>query len=227
MSVEKSGRRKPGPPKAFDVDVALMAALRVFFEKGYDGTSLTDLTDAMGIVRPSLYATFGDKLSLFRQAVRRYDEHGQPYFAELGMETSARGFVLRWLRGQADLYTDPRLPTGCFLIYSSSGTQPEAQAARVITADRRKENERFLVQRLGQAEAGEIPPNMSPEEVASYVTAIGNGLAIRAADGRKRDELYRIIDLAMAFWPVDKSAPTAGEGTPAAGKAGKRKRAGG
>jgi len=107
MIMEASKRRRPGPPKAFDTNAALNAAMVVFWEKGFEGTSLTDLTEAMGINRPSLYATFGDKHSLFRQALDRFGELGQSMFAQCASEMTARRFVERLLRETAGFVHRP------------------------------------------------------------------------------------------------------------------------
>jgi AcrR family transcriptional regulator len=202
-------KKRPGPPKAFDIDTALMAAMFVFWQKGFDGASLTDLTKAMGINRPSLYGTFGDKQSLFRRAVDRYTQKGLPVYLESDAEATARGFVERFLRGQADLYTDPNLPPGCFLIQSSLSTRTSSQAARRMTSERRRLNEMAVRQRLARAGKDELPPGVMPEQLAAYVASVGYGLAIRAADGAKREELYRIIELALTFWPKTMDRSTA------------------
>src|SRR4051794_27244234 len=95
-----------GRPRAFDADAALVAALAVFWRNGYEGTSLTDLTAAMGINRPSLYAAFGNKEALFRRVMDRYAEQGRALVADCGAEPTARAFVERLLRGLTDRCTD-------------------------------------------------------------------------------------------------------------------------
>jgi hypothetical protein len=108
---------------------------------------------------------------------------------------------VRLLRGQAELYTDPRLPAGCFLIQGAAGARLESQNARLVTSQRRRANEQAIIDRLGRAPAVELPMGMTPRELAGYVTSIGNGLAIRAGGGNTREQLYRIIELSLAFWP--------------------------
>jgi AcrR family transcriptional regulator len=206
---EKPSKGRRGPPKAFDVDTALDAAMFVFWQKGFDGTSLSDLTEAMGINRPSLYATFGDKQSLFHRAVDRFVERGRSIFVESEAESTARRFAERLLRGQADLYTNPRLPPGCFLIQSAISTSTPSQAARRETAERRHLNEMAVRRHLERVDRiHQLPPGITPSELAAYLASVGNGLAIRAADGAKREELHRIVDLALAFWPAADGSAT-------------------
>jgi AcrR family transcriptional regulator len=201
---EKPAKKRPGPPKAFDVERALEAAMFVFWGKGFEGTSLSDLTEAMGINRPSLYATFGDKQSLFRRAVERFVERGQSVFVASKAEPTARRFAERLLHSQADLYTNPRRPPGCFLIQSAISTSASSEAAREETAQRRRANELAIRRHLQRADRiKQLPPGQTPSGLAAYLTLVANGLAVRAADGAKRDELHRIVELALAFWPAD------------------------
>src|ERR1700674_4986058 len=104
MKPDKSARSK-GRPRAFDVDQALDRALHLFWRKGYEGTSLSDLTRAMGINRPSLYAAFGDKETLFRKALDRYVEGPDAYLGEALKQPTARAVTERLLRGTAELLT--------------------------------------------------------------------------------------------------------------------------
>ena len=224
MSADQPRRRR-GPPKAFDVDAALDAAVLVFWRKGFEGASLSDLTDAMGINRPSLYATFGDKQALFRRSVDRFVEQGLSVFAESEAESTARRFAERLLRGQADLYTNPKLPPGCFLIQSAISTGTTSQAARQETAERRLLNEIAVRRHLERAERiKQLPPGITPRELAAYLASVGNGLAIRAADGAKREELHRIVDLALAFWPATTDEPATTGDDRAVENQGKRRR---
>jgi AcrR family transcriptional regulator len=203
---QPKGRR--GPPKAFDIDIALDSAMLVFWRKGFDGTSLSDLTDAMGINRPSLYATYGDKQALFRRAIDRFGELGRSIFAESESESTARQFAERLLRGQADLYSNPRLAPGCFLIQSAISASTATQAARQEAAERRLMNELAVRHHLERTDRShQLPRGTTPSEIAVYLTSVGNGLAIRAADGASREELHRIVDLALAFWPATTEDP--------------------
>src|SRR5271163_1420784 len=115
-----------GRPRAFDVEKALDGAMHVFWRKGYLGTSLSDLTDAMGINRPSLYAAFGNKESLFRKALEHYSKGPSAYLGEALREPNARAVFERVLRGVVDLLTDPQTPTTCLWVHGalSCGDDP-------------------------------------------------------------------------------------------------------
>src|SRR6202162_5101287 len=110
-----SGRM--GRPRSFDLDEALDSALQVFWRKGYEGTSLSDLTKAVGVNRPSLYAAFGDKEALFRKVLDRYLKGPAAYTQEALREPTARAVVERLLLGAADLNTDRRNPGGCIIVH--------------------------------------------------------------------------------------------------------------
>lgn len=203
----EGSRRRRGPAKAFDVDEALDAAMLVFWKKGFEGTSLSDLTVAMGINRPSLYATFGDKQQLYCRALARFGEIGRAVFEASAAEPTTRRFAETLLRGQVELYCKPELSPGCFLIQSAISTSAESQAARDEAAARRRSNETRIRQYLEDpARAGRLPRGVSPANMANYLASVGYGLAIRAVDGATREELHRTVDLAMAFWPEDSTS---------------------
>jgi AcrR family transcriptional regulator len=207
LMTRETARKKPGPPKAFGIDAALRAAIIVFWQKGFDGASLTDLTEAMGINRPSLYGTFGDKQALYLRALDWYDTLGELVFIRSTEEVTARGFAERLLHGIADLYSTPDLAPGCFLIQSAMSTSSLSRFAREETGMRRLRNEMALRKHLKQFARSELPSGLTVETLAGYVTAIGNALAIRAADGAKRRALHRIVNIAMSFWPANVPNP--------------------
>src|SRR5712671_741565 len=130
-----------GRPRAFDVDEALDQALRVFWRKGYEGTSLTDLTRALGINRPSLYAAFGNKEALFRKALDRYVEGPAAYVREALNQPTARAVAERLLYGSADLLNDPRHPRGCLMVQAALVCGEAAESVRRELSARRAAGE--------------------------------------------------------------------------------------
>src|SRR5579872_5952299 len=133
--------RPVGRPRSFDAEQALDRALEVFWQKGYEGASLTNLTKAMGIERPSLYAAFGDKESLFRQALDRYSERALGYTSEALSEKRARIAIERLLRETVALQTDPRNPKGCLMVQGALACSESSHAIREELIGRREQGE--------------------------------------------------------------------------------------
>ena len=193
----------PGRPRSFDADAALDRALALFWRHGYEGTSLSDLTEVMGIGRPSLYAAFGDKENLFRRALDRYAT-GPAAFAQTALEEpTARAVVERLLRDAAEAVTDPRLPPGCLAVQGALACGAGNEAIRYELARRRADNEAALRGRLERAAAeGDLPPDADPADLARYVATVFQGMAVQAAGSATRDELRRVAERALAAWPA-------------------------
>lgn len=191
-----------GRPRAFDIDEALDRALRVFWRKGYEGASLPDLTEAMGINRPSLYAAFGSKEGLFRRAIDRYIEGPACHVRRALAEPTARGVAEGMLRGGIEVVTNPRNPGGCFMVQGALACGDDADPLRRELADHRAAGESALRERFERALAeGDLPAGSDPAELARYITALSYGMAVQAAGGATRDELMKIADLALESWP--------------------------
>jgi AcrR family transcriptional regulator len=191
-----------GRPREFDIDQALDRAMKVFWRKGYEGASLPDLTEAMGINRPSLYAAFGNKEGLFRRAIARYVEGTACHVREALEEPTAREVVERLLRGGVELVTNPRNPAGCFMVQSALACGDAADPIRREVAQRRADGEGTLSERFERAiAAGDLPAGSDPAALACYVAALGYGMAVQAAGGATRDELMKAVDLALESWP--------------------------
>src|SRR5580700_9479243 len=186
----------PGRPRAFDVEKALHRAMRVFWRKGYLGTSLSDLTDAMGINRPSLYAAFGNKKSLFRKSLELYAKGPSSYLSGALQEPTARAVVERLLHGVVDLLTDPRTPTTCLWVHGalSCGDDP----LREEFAAQRAAGLGELRARFKRAVAdGDLPPDADADALARYVQTVNFGLTVQASPGASRKELLRIVEMAL------------------------------
>jgi AcrR family transcriptional regulator len=192
-----------GRPRGFDIDEALNSALRVFWEKGYEGASLLDLTQAMGINRPSLYAAFGNKESLFHQAVERYVEKNACHVRAALGEPTARGAVERLLRESIALITDSKNPKGCFLVQSALACGDAAEPIRKAMAGRRAVGEAALRERFRRAiQDGDLPADTDAADLARFVTVVAHGIAVQAAGGTSREKLRRAAAIAMRAWPT-------------------------
>ena len=192
-----------GRPRAFDIDTALDRALQVFWRKGYEGTSLSELTKAMGINRPSLYAAFGNKEALFRKALDRYAEGPAAYTRAALDEPTARAVVERLLRGLVDLLTDPCTPQGCLAVQGALACGDAADSIRRELISRRVAGEAALRQRFeGGIADGDLPSDADPADLARYVVTITQGMAVQAAGGASPEELRRVVEMALRAWPA-------------------------
>ncbi len=191
-----------GRPRSFDVEIALDRALQVFWRKGYEGASLSDLTKAMRINRPSLYAAFGDKEALFRKALDRYADGPASYVDEALKEPTGRAVAERLLRGAADLLTDPCNPPGCLMVQGALACGEVAEPIRHELILRRAEGEGAIRQRLKRAKSeGDLPHDSNPADLARYIATVIQGMAVQAAGGASRSELQQVIQMALRAWP--------------------------
>jgi AcrR family transcriptional regulator len=191
-----------GRPREFDLDQALAAALRVFWRKGYDGASLTDLTEAMGITRPSLYAAFGNKESLFRKAWDLYERDKLSYVKTALEAPTARGVAERLLMGALAMQTSNCDPHGCLGVISTLACGQEAESVRAEVIARRKSSEIALQKRFDEAQAsGDLPADLHAEDMAHYLYAVMQGMAVQAGAGAGYEELSRLVRTAMTLWP--------------------------
>jgi AcrR family transcriptional regulator len=200
-----------GRPREFNVDEALDLALQVFWRKGYEGASMADLTEAMGITKPSLYAAFGNKEELFRKALDRYvDGPGGYVQVALGMPT-ARAVVEHLLYGAADAVTDPDHPPGCLAVQGALSCGDAAESIRQELMLRRANGELDLRRRFDRAVAeDDLPAGSDAADLARYISAILQGMAVQAAGGATREQLRKIADMALRTWPPPPSVANGG-----------------
>ena len=191
-----------GRPREFCIDYALAQALRVFWSKGYEGASLTDLTEAMGITRPSLYAAFGNKESLFRKALDLYEREKLAYIGKALAQPTARTVAETMLRGAVQNMTGCDEPHGCLRVITEIAAGPDAQPVRDELMERGKVVHRAIVQRFDRAQAeGDLPRHIDPEGLADLLKALFQGLSLQATNGATREELDRLVDTSMQMWP--------------------------
>ncbi|MET8877772.1 TetR/AcrR family transcriptional regulator [Nocardia sp. NPDC004604] len=192
-----------GRPRAFDREVALRRAMEVFWEHGYEGSSMSDLTAAMGINSPSLYAAFGGKEELFRTAVGLYSRTEGGYTARaLREEPTARASIEAMLRDNAIAYTVADKPHGCMVVLAGSTYTTRSESIRDFLIEKRRETTEDIRDRLDRGIAeGDLPADTDTAALASFYTTVLYGLSIRARDGASHAELTQSIDCAMAAWP--------------------------
>jgi AcrR family transcriptional regulator len=191
-----------GRPREFDVDEALAAALRVFWAKGYEGASLSDLTEAMGITRPSLYAAFGNKEALFHKALDLYEREKLAYVGEALEAPTSREVVERILRGALAMQTSECEPKGCMRVISSVSCGPEAESIRADLMQRRQSSQRALCDRMRRAKAeGDLPEGADVDGLCTYLGAILGGMAVQASSGAPKAQLEALVETTLQMWP--------------------------
>ena len=192
-----------GRPRSFNRDAALTAAMNVFWTLGYEGTSLTDLTQAMNINRPSLYAAFGSKEKLFAEALALYeDTEGSDITRMLNDAVAARVGIEATLRHNARVYVEEGRPRGCLIVLSHLIGTPESREIRSLLAARREAGEAELFDRIERGKAnGDVPTDADSKRLAAFYTTILQGMSIKARDGATEAELDEIVTVAMSAWP--------------------------
>ena len=190
-----------GRPREFDVDEALIAALGVFWRKGYDAASLTDLTEAMGITRPSLYAAFGNKEALFRQALDLYEREKLAYVRRALEAPTARGVAERLLRGSIETITSPGC-RGCLGVIASVNCGSIDSPIREEVLTRAQSARLAMVERMQRAiDEGDFASSVDAETITLYLTTVMQGLSVQASSGASPAQLQQVAEATLATWP--------------------------
>lgn len=177
-------------PRSFDRDAALTVAMRLFWERGFEQTSINELTEAIGVSPPSLYAAFGDKRALFDEAVERYQSTGGDFITPALDEPTVRGAIARLLHDAALEYTTPGQPRGCMVL-----SEP-------LLGEHRIKSRATLRRRIAAGvTTGELPTDTDVAALANYVTVVLSGMSAQARDGAKRRDLVAVAEAAMHAWP--------------------------
>jgi len=191
-----------GRPREFDVDKALDLALQVFWRKGYEGASMADLTETMGITKPSLYSAFGNKEELFRKALDRYVDGPGGYVQVALAKPTVRAVAEHLLYESADAVTDPNHPPGCLAVQGALSCGDAAESIKQELMSRRAKGEQDLRRRFERAIAeGDLPQGSDAADLAAYLSAILQGMAVQAAGGTTREQLRKIAGMALRTWP--------------------------
>lgn len=194
---------KAGRKRAFDKDVALDKAMRLFWANGYSGTSISDLTATLGINKPSLYAAFGNKEQLFKASIEHYTEcYGEPTLLKLlepknaNLEERLKAYML----SVASVVTDPALPIGCFFVKSSceSGSEAVPEEITCLLNNMKSEREKTLIAIFSkEQEQGALSQDTDVVDLTSYIIVVLYGIGVLAKNGATMKNLQPVVEIAI------------------------------
>ena len=206
-SVKKSVKipTKPrGRPLEFNQDEALDKALNVFWSRGYEGTSMAELTQVLGINKPSIYAAFGNKETLFRKALARYTSGPVAFVSEAMQAPTARQVVEKFLTLAVDSFSDKSTPAGCMIVQGALTCGQNSSAIQLELIAYRKNLEAAFNERFELAKKqGDLPQWANTKQLAKYIATIHQGMSVQATSGATREELLAIVEMALKSWPTN------------------------
>ncbi len=195
-------RRRTGRPRSFDRDVVLEKAMLTFWRHGYETTSISDLTQAMGVTAPSIYAAFGNKKHLFLEAMHRYAGSLDDHEKTLRESATAYEAVHRMLMSAADAFTGDATPRGCLLASATASGSAQAMDVQAAVTDVRRQITNGVRARIEQdIAAGILPPRTQGAALANFAIALVQGMSVLARDGMQPDALKAMVETAMGAWP--------------------------
>ena len=196
---------KLGRPVEFDKEAALDAAMRLFWERGYEGTSMADLSRAMGIHPSSIYAAYGDKQQLFALAAKRYADAPAQYMVKALEQPTLRGFILAAFDNTVEFLGSKKHPSSCFTLTAAISCGTDTESAKLLMREMRLKNEAAIKVRLLRAQkAGEFPNGENVDDYTRYLSSLLSGLAIQAANGSSRAELKRTAEVALRHLGIER-----------------------
>jgi AcrR family transcriptional regulator len=194
----KTGNGKTGRPIGFDKDKALEAAMLLFWERGFEGASMADLTRAMNLNPSSIYAAFGDKHALFQLVVKRYMKNRAQYATTALAEPTLEKVIRALFANTVAFLTTPGHPPTCMTLAGAMGCSVDATPARDLLTEIRKQNQLAIKKRLLKArKSGELSKNVDVDDYTHYLSSILGGLSIQAANGSTKAELKRTAQMAL------------------------------
>jgi AcrR family transcriptional regulator len=200
-ALRKSRHGFRGRPRTFNMEEVLDTALRVFSEKGYEGTSLTDLTEATGLNRPSLYAAFGNKEALFYKVFERFMSRVDDWITAAVAKPTAKAVVQSLLDRCVEEFTTPGRPLDFFLIHAGLVCGKASRISDRMTAHRREIALRLEKRFESARHVGDLSTRSNPKDLALYLLGSIYALSIESRDGATRNDLKRFVSVAVKAWP--------------------------
>lgn len=191
-----------GRPRQFDYDDALDQAMKVFWAKGYEGTSMPDLTEAMGMNRPSIYSSFGNKEELFRLALERYAQNAEALLRKALDKPTVRESISAFLCAAATSFSCPESPKGCMAVQGALVCSEDAEFVRLEALGCREHIVKILQERFERGlSEGDLPKSVNTEALARFYTTVMQGMSVQSAGGATNDQLHMIAESALLALP--------------------------
>jgi AcrR family transcriptional regulator len=201
--VAKETSKPRGRPLRFNQEDALESALQVFWSRGYEGASMSELVEALGINKPSIYATFGNKEALFHKALAKYIAGPVAFVGEAMNEPTAKQVAEKFLKGAVEFFTDKSHPLGCMVVQGALTCGQGSQLIQQELTAHRQRLERSFKERFDLAKTqGDLPPNVDSSDLAKYLTTIHQGMSVQATSGASKNELLAVVEFALKSWPT-------------------------
>ena len=199
--LEKANKLR-GRPRVFDMDEALDKALEIFWKRGYEGASIAELTETLGINKPSLYAAFGNKEELFKKTLSRYVADQIAFIQEAINQPSAYEVAQSFLTKAVEFFTDTKHPKGCLIVQAALSVSADSLLVQDLLAKYRYSYEHLLAQRFEKAKKeGDLPTVANAETLAKFLSTLHQGMSVQVTSGASKGELMQIVDLALKSWP--------------------------
>lgn len=199
----KTLKRAPGRPRNFDKAEAIQIALDLFRKKGFDNTSIGDLTEALHINKPSLYAAFGNKEELFSEILKAYISGPASYFFEVFNEATTKGLVKSLLTKSIEILFYSENPHGCLIVMSTASEELQKIGIQQSLVASLKEHQDKLAERFERAKVeGELKKEVDSIRLALYIVTIHKGLSLQAINGSTKAELTELVQQVVDFWPT-------------------------
>jgi AcrR family transcriptional regulator len=202
--LEKSNKLR-GRPRVFDMDEALDKALEIFWKRGYEGASIAELTEALGINKPSLYAAFGNKEELFNKTLSRYVAGPVVFIQEAINQPSAYEVAQSFLTKAVEFFTDTKHPKGCLIVQAALSVSADSLLVQDLLTKYRYSYEQQLAKRFEKAkEEGDLPTDANAEALAKFLSTLHQGMSVQVTSGASKEELMQVVEFALESWPRSK-----------------------
>ncbi|HYN53254.1 MAG TPA: TetR/AcrR family transcriptional regulator [Methylotenera sp.] len=198
-------KKMRGRPRVFDMDEALDKALEIFWKRGFEGASIAELTETLGINKPSLYGAFGNKEEIFKKALSRYVAGPVAFIQEVVNQPTAFDVAQNFLIKAVEFFTDTKHPKGCLIVQAALSVSADSLMVKDLLANYRYSYEHLLAKRFEKAkEEGDLPNDANAETLAKFLSTLHQGMSVQVTSGASKAELMEIVEFALKSWPREK-----------------------